>query len=168
MIFEKIQYAPNRDGKLISINEAKRGLACNCICPACKSVLIARKGDVRIPHFAHYKNNSCETGFQTSIHLLAKELINEKKMIKIPPVYCDVFYEDPYRYNISFFKNEEIEKEKLLTNINVYLETKENGIIPDNHLIIKLKYSIFLQVHLPNYMSTIVDVNMNESHFLHF
>ena len=74
MIGEKIQYAPNRNGKLISINEAKRGLACNCICPACKSVLIARKGDVRIPHFAHYKNNSCATGYQTSLHLLAKEL----------------------------------------------------------------------------------------------
>ena len=147
MIGEKIQYAPNRNGKLISINEAKRGLACNCICPACKSVLIARKGDVRIPHFAHYKNNSCATGYQTSLHLLAKELINEKKMIIIPPVYCDLFHEDENENEGYFFRSEVIKDKQLLTNVDVYLETKENGIIPD--IIIQYgDYKLYVEIYV--------------------
>ena len=147
MIGEKIQYAPNRDGKLISINEAKRGLACNCICPACKSVLIARKGDVRIPHFAHYKNNSCATGYQTSIHLLAKELINEKKMIKIPSIDCEVYHEDSNESEGYHSENKIIREERLLKNVQVYLEQKENGIIPD--IIVQLgKYKLYVEIYV--------------------
>lgn len=148
MVEKKLLYALDEKDNLVSIDEVKNGLDCNCICPSCKAKLVARNnGEIREHHFAHYKNSSCATGYQTSLHLLAKELINEKKMIKIPPVPCDIFYEDPYRYKSYFFKNEEIEKEKLLENVNVYLETKENGIIPD--IIVQYgDYDLYVEIYV--------------------
>lgn len=130
MIGEKLQYAL-KDNTLVSVDQVEKGLACNCICPACKSQLVARKGEVREHHFAHYKNNSCATGYQTSLHLLAKELISEKKMIKIPPVYCEMFTEDKNESNGYSFKKKIISKATELKDIKVTLEEKENGIIPD-------------------------------------
>ncbi len=143
---DKLLYAL-KEGKLVSIEQVERGRDCNCICPSCKSQLVARKGDVRIPHFAHYKNNSCGTGYQTSLHLLAKELINERKMIMLPPVYCDIFYENPNREEGYCFKNKEIKEGKLLENVTVYLETKENGIIPD--IIIQYgDYKLYVEIYV--------------------
>lgn len=42
-----------KDGNLVHISEVSGGLSCGCRCPACASPLIAKKGNVRIHHFAH-------------------------------------------------------------------------------------------------------------------
>lgn len=141
----KIQYALNKDNKLISINEAERGLACNCFCQSCKSPLLARKGSKKIPHFAHYKNPTCETGYQTSIHLLAIKLIAQRKMIKIPPVYCEKYYED---FNEGYrIVNEKIRGSELLKDVEVYQETKENGLIPD--IIVQLgSHKLYVEIYV--------------------
>lgn len=132
MVEKKLLYALDEKDNLVSIDEVKNGLDCNCICPSCKAKLVARNnGEIREHHFAHYKNSSCATGYQTSLHLLAKELISEKKKIILPPAYCDTFYENPNKEEGYYFKEEEIEKERLLTNVDVKCEVKENGIIPD-------------------------------------
>lgn len=48
-----------KDGELIHISEADRGLACGCRCPACGEMLVARKGPVKVHHFAHYSSQGC-------------------------------------------------------------------------------------------------------------
>lgn len=146
MIGEKLQYAL-KDNILVSVNQVEKGLACNCICPSCKSQLVARKGEVREHHFAHYKNNSCATGYQTSLHLLAKELIQEKRRIKIPPVYCDILCIDPNEPEGYSFDEREKREEQLLSNVNVTLEKKENGIIPD--IIIQYgNYKLYVEIYV--------------------
>lgn len=45
-------------------------------CPQCGEMLQFKIGRVKIPHFAHFKNNHCETYFsegETELHLLGKE-----------------------------------------------------------------------------------------------
>ena len=144
MIGDKLQYAL-KDNTLVSIDQVEKGLACNCVCPACKSQLVARKGEKREHHFAHYKNNSCATGYQTSLHLLAKELIQEKRMIKIPPVNCDIFCLDSNEYEGYSFVERQMREEKLLENVEVTLEEKENGIIPD--IIIQYEnYKLYVEI----------------------
>lgn len=147
MLREKLQYALDKDGKLVSINEVERGLACNCICPACKSTLVARKGDVRIPHFAHDKNNSCATGYQTSLHMLAKQLISEKKMIRIPLIDCECYFEDSNEFEGYRSEKKVIKEEKLLKDVSVYLEQKENGIIPD--IIVQFgEHKLYVEIYV--------------------
>lgn len=80
----RIKYALNSENKITYIDDVEKGISCNCHCAFCNSPLVARKGDVRIPHFAHYNSPECKMGFQTSIHYMAKEIIYQNKTISLP------------------------------------------------------------------------------------
>ena len=76
-----------RDGILVSIDQVEKGLACNCYCPNCNSKLIARKGEVRYPHFSHYKNVDCGWNGESVIHKISKEIIAKARFIKLPRLF---------------------------------------------------------------------------------
>lgn len=46
-------YGQLADGDLLHISEAARGDDCNCFCPHCQTPLAAKKGKVKVHHFAH-------------------------------------------------------------------------------------------------------------------
>lgn len=48
-----------KDDILVEVGEVSQGLACGCICPACRSPLVARHGQINIHHFAHHSRASC-------------------------------------------------------------------------------------------------------------
>lgn len=73
-----------QNGILISIADVPSGLECNCYCPNCGSVLIARKGKNRTHHFAHYKLSDCGYGSESALHLMAKNIIAKNKIVYIP------------------------------------------------------------------------------------
>ena len=56
---EKIIYAL-KDGCLVSIEDVESGIACGCKCPACNENLVAKKGKIKIHHFAHSSTTNCE------------------------------------------------------------------------------------------------------------
>ena len=66
-----------KDNQIVKIQDIERGKNCNCICPACGSPLIARKGNVNIWHFSHINGSNCTYGYQTSLHLLAKDIFTK-------------------------------------------------------------------------------------------
>ena len=74
----------NQNGKLVHISEVESGLDCECICPACKTPLVARKGDIRTHHFAHHQGTDSAACVETALHLFAKQVIAEHKKIRIP------------------------------------------------------------------------------------
>lgn len=83
-----------RDGRLIHISElgkSERGLKCNCVCPSCKGKLVARMGEKNIKNFSHY-NADCENGLETTLHLLAKEIILKAKKIQLPNLSVEYSY----------------------------------------------------------------------------
>jgi len=58
-----------------------RGKKCGCICPSCKTPLIARQGSLKEWHFAHQSNNvqsatttACEYSFAVSVRLMIRQL----------------------------------------------------------------------------------------------
>ena len=67
-------------GLLLSINDVERGLNCNCICPGCKTALVARKGEHKTHHFAHHtpppdnKINCAES----ALHKWAKKIVSQQ------------------------------------------------------------------------------------------
>lgn len=71
-------------GRMVSAVEVKKGLACGCVCVACQSQLIARKGEIRTEHFAHYRDSDCPYAAESAIHWMAKQLIAERGMIFAP------------------------------------------------------------------------------------
>jgi competence CoiA-like predicted nuclease len=107
-----------RENELLTIEDVESGLACNCVCPACKKQLIARKGAIKSHHFAHYKSEDCLSGLETALHKLSKEIISKSKTFTTPILhYPNTHYE--------VFEETEIPIE------NVKLETKVGEFIPD-------------------------------------
>lgn len=142
-----IKYALNSEGKLVYIDDVPNGLECNCFCPACKGRMIARQGDINEHGFAHYDLKECKNGFQTTIHLLAKEIIKEEKSILLPvKQYKGMIYnpENGYDENDWYYSEyryflgdrfelgiyEKTQYNKVLLD-DVILEKKIDNIIPD-------------------------------------
>ena len=75
-----------RGTEIVYIDDVERGMKCECTCPGCGERLIARKGQKRIHHFAH-QSDSCEYGYETSLHLAAKDILSSAKTLTLPPTY---------------------------------------------------------------------------------
>jgi hypothetical protein len=69
---------------LVSPEEVPRGLACNCVCPACGYSVIAKQGTEKAWHFAHAKPSDCAHAYEKSVHELAKQLVREQKRLRLP------------------------------------------------------------------------------------
>lgn len=115
-----------KDNRLVHISEVESGLQCGCKCPACGEILIAKKGDKVIHHFAHKSTIECEFGYQTSLHLAAKKVISENGIIRVPALYLTF---------PQTGKKELIEQEGMLQVSEVILEKKLDNIIPDILLV---------------------------------
>lgn len=73
-----------KDGTLYEPRQVSNGKACGCVCPGCKHPLIARQ-NAQTPHFAHAPGEDCKRGFETAVHLAAKQLIAERMELSLPP-----------------------------------------------------------------------------------
>ena len=76
-----------KDGQLVHVSKVESGLACGCICSSCGGKLEAKKGNIQAHHFAHYNAEECKTGYETSLHLLVKDILSETKSILLPSVF---------------------------------------------------------------------------------
>lgn len=92
-------YAKDRLGRMVHVDHVPNGAACGCVCPGCGEPLIARNnGDVVTPHFAHFSGSECVIARETSLHLLAKEVVAEAKCIMLP-AYGNVFSPTVQRFD---------------------------------------------------------------------
>ena len=72
-----------QDGRLCFVEDVERGLKCACVCPCCEGALIARKGAIKVAHFAHHRED-CGKGLETALHMMAKEILEERREIALP------------------------------------------------------------------------------------
>jgi competence CoiA-like predicted nuclease len=107
-----------KGSELFSIDEVDSGLSCNCVCPACEQKLIAKKGNVKNHHFAHYKTNDCLGGLETALHRICKEIIYNSQTFTTPAV-C--YPGTPF----------EIVEERKIPVDSVKIEKHIGSIIPD-------------------------------------
>lgn len=115
-----LKYGVNEYNNLVHISSVKSGKACNCKCPGCGGTLIARKGNRKAWHFAH-EHAECQYGYQTSLHLLGKSVLEKCKYIVVE--------------NITYPIDE------------IYLEKSEGDYIPDVTIISNgIKYHIEIYV----------------------
>jgi hypothetical protein len=72
-------------GAIVSVEAVARGLACECICPACRWPLVAAKGEVVRHHFRHLAENpACREARETALHLFAKKVICDTLNLQLP------------------------------------------------------------------------------------
>jgi len=114
----KLTYAYKADC-LAHISEVDSGLQCGCVCPVCGNHLIARKGRKTAHHFAHHNLSECVHAYQTSLHILAKEILSEAAYLTLPkvPVYNNHFMLFGHLSNTRQIKIESVTLERRIDNI---------------------------------------------------
>lgn len=129
---------------LLDVADVPRGRKCGCICPSCKTPLIARQGTQKEWHFAHASRSvysetksECEFSFYVAARLMARQLIGDSLSINLPE-YNDQIdeYLSDYGQWVSVPFNvtkqqrltlTEVEVEKSFTSIPVDVYGKVNG-----------------------------------------
>jgi hypothetical protein len=86
----QLSYGMSTDGKLLHVSEVERGLRCGCRCAACGCQLIARRGEIRVMHFAHHAAAECVGAWETTLHLLAKEVLKGASEVLLPEAVAAV------------------------------------------------------------------------------
>jgi len=149
-----------RNGKLVHISEIQidqNGLNCNCVCPECGEKLIARKGDIRIHHFAHH-NDNCINPLETALHYYAKEVLKKYKKLKLPDVILEYF--DYSYYNIGskndFYYKKSIKYEKLYDEKIMQFEQveceKSYGDLKPDIILYKDNVPLFIEIAVTNFV----------------
>ena len=79
------------DGELVDVADVPRGKKSGCICPSCKTPLIARHGDVKEWHFAHASRavysrteKECTYSFYVSVRMMSRQIIGGEIVITLP------------------------------------------------------------------------------------
>lgn len=123
-----------RNNELVSIDDVESGIQKDCFCPCCGSLLIARKGESNIHHFAHVKSE-CEYGLETALHIFAKQILEKSKTIYLPELYAGNY----------------LLHQKIQISINeVYLEKKIGNIIPDV-IIVSNGRELFVEIAVTHF-----------------
>lgn len=127
-----------KDNQTVFVDDVETGKKCGCVCPACASPLVARnKGTKRAHHFAHYPEVSCDYGYETSLHLAAKEILSNAKKMIIPAVYLK--FPDSYKEDILLSDEMEIPID------GVELEARFDSVIPDV-VVYAGKQKLFIEI----------------------
>ncbi len=66
------------------ISTVLSGAACDCVCPACRAPLVAKKGPEKAHHFSHASKTSCSSAPETALHRVAKEIISDQLRLFLP------------------------------------------------------------------------------------
>lgn len=76
-----------KTGQILDITEVERGTDCGCICPGCKTELVAKQGEVNLWHFSHSTAllGDCD-GLMQAIRAKIIEILNEQCQLAVPHV----------------------------------------------------------------------------------
>lgn len=88
-----LPFAEGSDGQIVHVSSVANGKKCGCICPECRGRLIAyHPRGKKIAYFGHESVANCDPprALETALHKLAKQLIDSRKEILLPPVFAKI------------------------------------------------------------------------------
>ncbi len=121
-----------KNGLLVEVSEVESGLACGCVCPSCNRRLQANKGKIVSHYFSHDPSDEakvCESAFETSIHLMAKQILSEDGHLKFPSLTVSVSGTDAN--GDEHVEEMQLEEEEQRVFERVELERRLEDIRPD-------------------------------------
>ena len=120
---EYLTYALNNSGKMVYVDDVPNGLACNCRCPKCHELLVAKNGgEIKVHHFAHANGSECKGAYETALHIMAKEIIATERTLMLPKYLLfngkkfqqyPYYYEDDEVYECDYEEDEKVEAHKV-------------------------------------------------------
>lgn len=142
----KLPFGLDENNNLVHISDVKNGKACNCVCQSCKSPLIAAHGKINQHHFRHVVDSECASNPESAIHMAAKKMIVDKRMVSLPEYASNAYATDSrgikHTESETIVKNgtivlfDSVEDEKSLNGMRVDLLAKKD----ETSLIIEIYY----------------------------
>lgn len=143
---------------IVHISEVTSGLnSGEYQCPKCHRFLIAKKGNVRIHHFAHYNYENCQGAQETALHQLAKEILLHEKRIFIPNI------DNSEHYRVIQFEdiNQEVRLFNLIIDVlgsyelsTLAIEIKVTHEVDSNKIsVVKEKAIEMIEIDLSSYIN---------------
>lgn len=129
---ESIPFALSEsDQRLHEPRAVPLGKLCGCVCPGCRQPVYAKHcmSGKRAPHFAHAPGSDCASGFETALHLAAKQLIESRGVLVFPSLVVAINVVDAC--GRSHGPSRELVAAGLRTLSNVVLEQALGAIRPD-------------------------------------
>lgn len=128
-----LTYALNEKGALVHVDDVANGAKSACHCPHCNAPLHAKNGgELREHHFAHAHGKECEGAYESTLHLLAKEIFQETGRIMLP------------RSNDGQFPSGSIR----IRNIEIEKLNERYGIKPDAECIMENGERLFIEFYV--------------------
>lgn len=122
---------------LVDVGDVSKGSRCDCICPSCKTPLIARQGEIKVWHFAHQSRSReqeteapCEYSLEVSLRLMMKQLFDEGADFYLPE-YRKLFSVPIPGCSSSYDKSIVVSKAAKVQFDSVVIEQKSNGVLFD-------------------------------------
>lgn len=142
----KLPFGLNENNRIVHIANVESGKNCNCICPCCRSPLIAAKGTKNQHHFKHSTTIECEGGLESAIHMAAKQIILQRQQIRLPEYNITTSLIDSLGH--KHFESNTIVPRGMLVSFDSVEEEKIHGAIKadilakkaNEHLIIEIFY----------------------------
>lgn len=98
--------------KLVSVDEVSRGLLCNCICPSCGMLVVAKHGDVKEHHFSHASgaDATCLYSYWVSMRDMARQILKEAQHLHIDMIQTHNIQKLPYPDKLPLIVIHSVEK----------------------------------------------------------
>lgn len=131
---------------LFEPGQVPNGKACACVCPGCRRPLVARQ-KAATPHFAHAPGQDCAHALETAVHLAAKQLIAERKALRLPAVT----YRNPYTRDALFITIQAADTIDLDT---VHVEVSVEDMRPDL-LVVAAGQSFMVEIAVTHFVDEV-------------
>lgn len=169
-----------KDGKMYEPRQVPLGKACGCICPSCKSPLVAKHALKKLvtPHFSHLPGQNCLYGRESAIHFAAKQLIEEHHKLYIPDRTVKVYVVDemgrehsPERTLVSAGLKD-FSSVRLEQNISDFRPDLVATTINGNDLLVEIAVTHFVndikQKKIENHGTAAIEIDASEVPILNF
>ena len=156
-----------KDGRSVSIHSVDNGLQCGCTCPKCGEPLVAynNPGNKTIAHFQHQSLKDCHGVYETAIHYLAKEVIQDQGYLIVPDIRFQLNNPFASAYDISVYDPKPVNE--ILGTARIYFDSVEvevsNGSFrPDLKCVVKGK-PMYVEIAVTHFVDTEKEVKINRS-----
>jgi len=128
------------------------GKKCGCICPGCRQPVYAKHcmSGKRAPHFAHAPGSDCANGFETALHLAAKQLIESRSILAFPELVASIKIFDDMGHLHKPEKQLVAAGRRALTN--VVLEQAVGQIRPDVRVNVEDLGAVLVEVAVTHFV----------------
>lgn len=134
-----------REGRLFPPSHVVRGLGCRCTCPKCGTQLIAKHSSRGLPFFSHHNTKDCPGGYETALHRMAKQIIQDAQAVTLAQ----------RRVRVEITSSEGIKLTDTAEFLphhsrlyNIRLETRMERWVPDITASLKNDSTIFIEIHV--------------------